>query len=181
MRIPSAIQLHKASKTLTLRYGEDSYDLPAEFLRVHSPSAEVQGHGNPVLQYGKLNVGLVGVEPAGQYALKLSFDDGHDSGLFTWDYLYELATRKDQLWADYLAEPGQRRQVARPRRVGRQADALKRRAECPFAAHGIQAIFLRCPERGHVICNIRPADCQTRHPVGAVATANVLPCTAATL
>ncbi len=114
MRIPSAIQLHKASKTLTLRYGEDSYDLPAEFLRVHSPSAEVQGHGNPVLQYGKLNVGLVGVEPAGQYALKLSFDDGHD-------------------------------------------------------------------ERGHVICNIRPADCQTRHPVGAVATANVLPCTAATL
>ena len=81
MRIPSAIQLHKASKTLTLRYGEDSYDLPAEFLRVHSPSAEVQGHGNPVLQYGKLNVGLVGVEPAGQYALKLSFDDGHDSGL----------------------------------------------------------------------------------------------------
>lgn len=104
MRIPSAIQLHKASKTLTLRYGEDSYDLPAEFLRVHSPSAEVQGHGNPVLQYGKLNVGLVGVEPAGQYALKLSFDDGHDSGLFTWDYLYELATRKDQLWADYLAE-----------------------------------------------------------------------------
>ncbi len=94
MRIPSAIQLHKASKTLTLRYGEDSYDLPAEFLRVHSPSAEVQGHGNPVLQYGKLNVGLVGVEPAGQYALKLSFDDGHDSGLFTWDYLYELATRR---------------------------------------------------------------------------------------
>lgn len=76
---------------------------------------------------------------------------------------------------------GQRRQVARPRRVGRQADALKRRAECPFAAHGIQAIFPRCPERGHVICNIRPADCQTRHPVGAVATANVLSCTAATL
>ncbi|MBG4226769.1 DUF971 domain-containing protein [Pseudomonas aeruginosa] len=104
MRIPSALPRAKTTQALTLRYGEDSYDLPAEFLRVHSPSAEVQGHGNPVLQYGKLNVGLVGVEPAGQYALKLSFDDGHDSGLFTWDYLYELATRKDQLWADYLAE-----------------------------------------------------------------------------
>ncbi|SDI27901.1 gamma-butyrobetaine hydroxylase-like domain-containing protein [Pseudomonas panipatensis] len=104
MHIPTAIQLHKASRTLTLTYGEASYDLPAEFLRVHSPSAEVQGHGNPILQYGKIQVALVGVEPAGQYALKLTFDDGHDSGLYSWDYLYQLCTRKDELWADYLAE-----------------------------------------------------------------------------
>jgi DUF971 family protein len=103
-RFPTAINLHKASKTLTLTYGPgEVYELGAEFLRVHSPSAEVQGHGTPVLQYGKLNVGLTGIEPAGQYALKLVFDDGHDSGLYTWDYLYELATRKDSLWEDYLA------------------------------------------------------------------------------
>lgn len=104
MHIPSAIQLHKASKTLELHYGDDRYSLSAEFLRVHSPSAEVQGHGQPILQVGKLHVGFKGVEPAGQYALKLVFDDGHDSGLFTWDYLYELATRQEQLWADYLAQ-----------------------------------------------------------------------------
>ncbi|MDD2053406.1 DUF971 domain-containing protein [Pseudomonas putida] len=104
-RMPTAIELHKASKTLTLKYGPDEvYHLPAEFLRVHSPSAEVQGHGNPILQFGKLNVGLDRIEPAGQYALKLTFDDGHDSGLFTWDYLYQLAQRQDALWADYLAE-----------------------------------------------------------------------------
>ncbi|WP_263261641.1 DUF971 domain-containing protein [Pseudomonas sp. RIT-PI-S] len=102
-KIPSAINLHKASKTLTLAYGPgEVYALSAEFLRVHSPSAEVQGHGNPVLQHGKLKVGLVGLEPAGQYALKLTFDDGHDSGLYTWDYLYELATRHDALWQEYL-------------------------------------------------------------------------------
>ena len=103
--IPSAIQLHKASKTLTLKYASgEEYHLPAELLRVHSPSAEVQGHGKPVLQYGKLNVGLTKVEPAGQYALKLTFDDGHDSGLFTWEYLHELAVRQQALWADYLQE-----------------------------------------------------------------------------
>ncbi|WP_122455729.1 gamma-butyrobetaine hydroxylase-like domain-containing protein [Pseudomonas viridiflava] len=103
--IPSAIQLHKASKTLTLKYASgEEYHLPAELLRVHSPSAEVQGHGKPVLQYGKLNVGLTKVEPAGQYALKLTFDDGHDSGLFTWEYLHELAVRQEALWADYLQE-----------------------------------------------------------------------------
>ncbi|BBT19214.1 gamma-butyrobetaine hydroxylase-like domain-containing protein [Metapseudomonas otitidis] len=104
MRIPTAIALHKASRTLVLSYGTERHSLPAEFLRVHSPSAEVQGHGQPVLQYGKQNVALVKVEPAGNYALKLTFDDGHDSGLFTWDYLYELATRQDELWKDYLAQ-----------------------------------------------------------------------------
>lgn len=104
-KLPTAIQLHKASKTLTLEYGTgESYTLPAELLRVHSPSAEVQGHGKPILQWGKINVGLSKIEPAGQYALKLTFDDGHDSGLFTWDYLYQLAVRQESLWADYLDE-----------------------------------------------------------------------------
>jgi DUF971 family protein len=101
--LPTAINLHKASKTLTLEYGPDeSYTLPAEFLRVHSPSAEVQGHGKPILQFGKLGVGLTKIEAAGQYALKLTFDDGHDSGLFTWEYLYQLAVRQEDLWNDYL-------------------------------------------------------------------------------
>lgn len=103
--LPTDIKLHKASKTLSLKYASgEEYHLPAEFLRVHSPSAEVQGHGKPILQYGKLNVGLSKIEPAGQYALKLTFDDGHDSGLFTWEYLYQLAVRQDDLWSDYLAE-----------------------------------------------------------------------------
>lgn len=103
MPIPSAIKLHKASRTLELRYGEHSYSLSAEFLRVHSPSAEVRGHGKPVLQSGKLHVALNKVEPAGNYALKLSFDDGHDSGLYSWDYLYQLATQQQTLWSDYLS------------------------------------------------------------------------------
>lgn len=102
MHIPSAIKLHKASRTLELQYGDQVYTLSAEFLRVHSPSAEVQGHGKPILQTGKLNVGLSNIEPAGNYALKLCFDDGHDSGLFSWDYLYRLATCQEQLWTDYL-------------------------------------------------------------------------------
>ncbi|RRV67962.1 DUF971 domain-containing protein [Stutzerimonas stutzeri] len=104
MRIPTAIKLHKASRTLELEYGADErYLLPAEFLRVHSPSAEVQGHGNPVLQTGKLKVALEQIEPAGQYALKLTFSDGHDSGLYTWDYLERLALNQQALWEDYLA------------------------------------------------------------------------------
>lgn len=102
MPIPSAIKLHKASRILELGYGDSRYQLPAEFLRVHSPSAEVQGHGRPILQYGKRNVALVKVEPAGRYALKLTFDDGHDSGLYSWDYLYKLALDQESLWDDYL-------------------------------------------------------------------------------
>jgi len=103
-KIPSAIQLHKASRTLDLSYGSEHYSLSVELLRVHSPSAEVQGHGKPILQYGKQNVALLKIEPAGNYALKLTFDDGHDSGLYTWDYLYQLATRQTELWSDYLAQ-----------------------------------------------------------------------------
>ena len=105
MRIPTRIKLNKSSKTLVLGYADGKqFALPAEFLRVHSPSAEVQGHGNPVLQYGKINVALTGVQAAGNYALKLTFDDGHDTGLYTWNYLYQLATQQDSLWQEYLAK-----------------------------------------------------------------------------
>jgi len=101
---PLELRYHRERRELRVRFANAEYLFSAEFLRVHSPSAEVQGHGRPILQHGKLNVALERIEPAGNYALKLCFDDGHDSGLFTWDYLFELATRQEQLWADYLAQ-----------------------------------------------------------------------------
>jgi len=105
MRTPAAIKLHKRSQTLELNYSENErYLLPAEFLRVYSPSAEVRGHGKEVLQYGKQNVALIRLEAAGQYALKLYFDDGHESGLYSWDYLEHLAKNQHSLWQDYLAK-----------------------------------------------------------------------------
>lgn len=103
--IPTDIRLQKTSRTLRLTYADgQTYVLPAEYLRVHSPSAEVRGHGRPVLQTGKLNVGLTGLAPVGNYALKLVFDDGHDTGLYSWDYLYELATQHEARWQAYLEE-----------------------------------------------------------------------------
>lgn len=105
MLIPTRIKLNKSSKTLELGYADgQQFALPAEFLRVYSPSAEVQGHGKPILQYSKMHVALTDVQPAGNYALKLTFDDGHDSGIFTWNYLYELATEHSALWQKYLAQ-----------------------------------------------------------------------------
>lgn len=103
MQIPKKIKLNSTEQCLVLTYADGvCWQLPAEFLRVHSPSAEVQGHGRPILQWGKQHVRLTGVEPAGNYALKLIFDDGHDSGLFSWDYLYHLGLNQEQLWQEYL-------------------------------------------------------------------------------
>ena len=105
MRIPSKIRLNTADNQLELGYANgDKFTLPAEFLRVLSPSAEVQGHGNPVLQSGKQFVRLTNVQAAGNYALKLTFDDGHDTGLYTWDYLFRLGSQQEQLWQDYLKQ-----------------------------------------------------------------------------
>jgi DUF971 family protein len=106
MTIPTEITLHQQSRVLELAFDDGSrYKLPFEFLRVFSPSAEVRGHGpgQEVLQVGKQNVVLTGIEPVGQYALKLIFDDGHDSGLYTWDYLHELGKYQNGMWHDYLA------------------------------------------------------------------------------
>ena len=100
--IPSAIKLHKRSRLLEIQFGHESFQLEAEFLRVLSPSAEVRGHGNPVLQTGKLNVAITGVEMVGQYAIKLIFDDGHDSGIYDWSYLYELCREKEAMWDEYI-------------------------------------------------------------------------------
>ena len=99
---PTGIILHKQSKTLELTYDNISYQLPAEYLRVYSPSAEVRGHGQAILQTGKEQVGISELEPVGHYAIKIVFDDGHDSGLFSWDYLYDLATHQTAHWQDYL-------------------------------------------------------------------------------
>ncbi|WP_299179931.1 DUF971 domain-containing protein [uncultured Neptuniibacter sp.] len=112
--LPTQIKLHKRSRTLELSYPEGSYELTAEYLRVHSPSAEVRGHGigNGVLQTGKKLVGIKELVPSGNYALKIVFDDGHDSGIYTWDCLYDLATNHDHYWQLYLqklAEAGANR------------------------------------------------------------------------
>ena len=108
MHIPKKIKLDTAQQQLQLSYASgETYLLPAEFLRVHSPSAEVQGHGHPILQHGKEFVRLTKVEAAGNYALKLTFDDGHDSGLYTWTYLHQLGRNQPQMWADYLEQLAQ--------------------------------------------------------------------------
>lgn len=104
--IPTEIILHKRSGTLELAFEDGShFQLPFEYLRVYSPSAEVRGHGpgQEVLQTGKRNVELKAVEPVGLYAVKLVFSDGHDSGLYSWDHLYLLGSRQEELWADYLS------------------------------------------------------------------------------
>jgi DUF971 family protein len=103
---PVDIKLHRKSATLELCYADGSaITLTAEFLRVHSPSAEVRGHGKgqETLQTGKRHVQLHNVEPVGNYAVKLSFDDGHDSGIYSWEYLARLGADKEQLWQQYLA------------------------------------------------------------------------------
>ena len=102
--LPTKIQLHKKSNILELHFQANIFRLSAEYLRVYSPSAEVKGHGpnQAVLQYGKQDVGIKTIEKAGNYALKIFFDDGHETGLFTWDYLYELGENADKYWQTYL-------------------------------------------------------------------------------
>ena len=110
--LPDKVHLHRQSGTLELTYGGQVYALSAEYLRVYSPSAEVRGHGQPVLQSGKQYVGIRSLETVGHYALKIVFDDGHDSGLYDWKYLYDLSLNETVYWQDYLqrlTEAGQSR------------------------------------------------------------------------
>ncbi|MCK5893585.1 MAG: DUF971 domain-containing protein [Endozoicomonadaceae bacterium] len=103
--VPVDIKLHRKSGLLELFYGDGNHlALNAEFLRVYSPSAEVRGHGvgQEVLQTGKKNVKFTGAEVVGNYAIKLIFDDGHDSGLYTWEYLYDLGVNHVDYWQNYL-------------------------------------------------------------------------------
>ena len=102
---PIGIRLRRKSALLELTYADGRvFELPAELLRVYSPSADVKGHGQgqAVLQVGKRHVGFSGIEAMGNYAVRLDFDDGHHSGIFSWDYLYLLATQQQAAWQDYL-------------------------------------------------------------------------------
>jgi len=102
---PTAITLHQVSRVLEVAFDDgSSFRLPCEFLRVHSPSAEVRGHGpgQDVLQVGKRDVNISALEPVGHYALRPTFSDGHDSGIFSWEYLHDLGVRHDELWRRYL-------------------------------------------------------------------------------
>ena len=102
---PLTISLHKQSRVLETVYNDGlSFKLPCEYLRVFSPSADVKGHGpgQEVLQLGKEDVNIKEVEPVGNYAVRLIFDDGHETGLYTWNYLYELGQNQESNWIDYL-------------------------------------------------------------------------------
>lgn len=102
---PTDIVLHQASRVLEIAFDDGGrFRLPCEFLRVHSPSAEVRGHGpgQETLQVGKRDVNITAIEPVGAYAVKLVFSDGHDTGLYSWDYLHELGRNQDTLWKRYL-------------------------------------------------------------------------------
>jgi len=120
MKTPTSLTLHARSKVLEVAFADGAvFRLPFELLRVYSPSAEVQGHGpgQETLQTGKRNVAVIALDPVGNYAVKPTFSDGHDTGLFTWDYLYELGAAQDERWARYeqrLAEAGVDRDAPMP-------------------------------------------------------------------
>jgi DUF971 family protein len=103
---PTEITLHQQSNVLDVAFDDGTrFSLPVEYLRTHSPSAEVRGHGpgQEVLQAGKRNVAVTAIEPVGMYAVKLVFSDGHDTGIFSWEYLHELGRKQESNWKTYLA------------------------------------------------------------------------------
>jgi DUF971 family protein len=116
--LPTEIKLHQVSRILEIAFDDGKrFNLPCEFLRVYSPSAEVRGHGpgQETLQAGKRDVGIKAVEPVGNYAVQLVFSDGHSTGIYSWDLLYDYGVRQDELWAQYLQrleEAGLRREPA---------------------------------------------------------------------
>lgn len=124
---PTEIKLHQKSRVLEISFADGkTFELPCEFLRVYSPSAEVRGHGpgQEVLQTGKKEVGITHIEPVGTYAIQLVFSDGHDTGIYSWDLLYEYGLHREALWQQYLdrltesgasREPGPAPFAERPR------------------------------------------------------------------
>ena len=130
MQVPQEIRINKTRDTLTLVYPNHEHALPAEFLRVYSPSAEVRGHGvgQETLQTGKRGVLITDLEAVGNYALKITFSDGHDSGLYSWGYLYELASGYATMWPDYL----RRLEAAgASRNPAAQANTPQKEKKCP--------------------------------------------------
>jgi DUF971 family protein len=122
---PQSITVHGQSRVLEVGFSDGvSFRIPFELMRIYSPSAEVQGHspGQEVLQTGKREVGLLDLQPVGNYAVQPTFSDGHDTGIFTWDYLYELGSKQDELWAQYeqrLAAAGVDRDAPMPQKPGK--------------------------------------------------------------
>lgn len=120
MARPTDIKLHQKSRYLEVAFEDGRrFRLPCEYLRVYSPSAEVRGHGpgQEVLQIGKEQVNITNIEPVGSYAVCLRFDDGHDTGLYSWDWLYHLGVNQEQLWQQYLeklSKTGYQRQDPSP-------------------------------------------------------------------
>ncbi len=106
MLAPTHITYHKIAHTLEVTWPGESYSLPAELLRVYSPSAEVRGHSaeERKLQIGKKHVGIRQIEAIGNYAIRLTFDDGHDSGIYSWAFLKDLGQHQDRYWQEYLTE-----------------------------------------------------------------------------
>ena len=107
---PTEIKLHQKSRVLEISFADGkTFQLPCELLRVYSPSAEVRGHGpgQEVLQTGKKEVGITHIEPMGTYAIQLVFSDGHDTGIYSWDLLYEFGLNQEALWQEYLARLAQ--------------------------------------------------------------------------
>ena len=103
---PTELNLHQQSRVLDVTFEDGrQYSLPCEYLRVFSPSAEVRGHGpgQEVLQFGKKDVNIQAIEPVGSYGVKLAFTDGHDTGIYSWEYLHDLGTRQEANWKTYLA------------------------------------------------------------------------------
>ena len=121
---PVAMTVHGQSRVLEISFSDGAaFRIPFELMRIYSPSAEVQGHGpgQEVLQTGKREVGLTALEPVGNYAVQPSFSDGHDTGIFSWDYLYHLGADQEQLWADYerrLGAAGASRDAPMPEKAG---------------------------------------------------------------
>ncbi|MCP4326853.1 MAG: DUF971 domain-containing protein [Alphaproteobacteria bacterium] len=104
---PTEIRLRKDEKRLEVDFDDGAnFSLPAELLRVESPSAEVQGHGpsQKKILPGRRHVGIMEIEPVGNYAIRIKFDDLHDTGIFSWGYLYDLGARQDEIWATYITE-----------------------------------------------------------------------------
>ena len=126
IKVPVAIRLHQASRLLELSYADgEHYSLSCEYLRVYSPSAEVRGHGagQETLQTGKRLVTIERIETVGNYALQFHFSDGHDSGIYSWEYLHELCRDQQRRWADYLARltlAGASREPTGPVLIARQ-------------------------------------------------------------
>ena len=125
--IPSKVKLHRKSCVLEITFGEKTFHLPAEYLRVFSPSAEVKGHGpgQEVLQLNKQNVAITGLEPQGNYALRVLFSDGHDSGIYSWEYLLQLAENEHANWREYKQRAERHQQQEQERAESENVSPVK--------------------------------------------------------